>query len=1146
MKNFAFLMLSALAVTSTIVPYKANDTKVAPRVVYVDSENGNDNNDGSEGKPVQGLDGALKKSGDLEIHLLGSGKYSSTNAGSSSLFGDGHDNVTIIGEEGKYPTIAIGGVDGNAYIGTNLSLNKVKISNSKPRSRYTLYACGNDLTIGDDCLTDNKEFLKPDGFDTGIEYGLDFQIFAGCNGGSGSQAKKVGDVYVAGPPQTGKLESNGNTLTFLSGDFGKITLSSRVTDTGKNDNHFKPKLVFGGTAYASYIGAANDWFNYIDADITIKDEARVHRIVGGVAGYKYTASVSGKPYIYSGKTTINVEGGYVKNIIGGSMGRMSAYVRQEADTEINVSDGYIESLIGGSAAGNTYGNITVNVSGGTFGDFSKEPATKDIIFGVQGSNTDINHDAGFYCGGAGISSMIHTVWSDPSGNDLKSELFSDRDGCYKENDILDPSKQVMAIGNVYGSIKANITGGTFNCNIHGGGKGFDYSKYILEDAKKNLLFNVAQVAHGVDLTVSGCTVNGNIYGGGAGIPGPDKDDPNYSRIAMVAGTINLHIGNKEAAKNDGKLQTDYSTVIRGTVFGGGVNPKITSQSKVTPAIVLSIENTYIEYAKYATSDNQDEVEEIEGTKRISVHGGSENASVDGPVAIDIKGSYISDDIYLGSGQGSINGSINIDVLDSQIDGNLTLGSINGDINGDVTVLVEGLSVIQDINIGSDKGVINGKVEVTISSTSVSNNVNVGTEDDSFNNDIEVTINKGTTIGGTVNDNTGAADLDLKIEEGTQIEGQMLYVKSFVRAKGNYTNAKLEANLNKMPKDTTVTYQWFKIVGNTSEIVEGATNQCIEHLTSKDVGSYYCVASYTIGNVTENITSNTARFAEKSDVKAAQVGFDSTPYITFYADLSTDYNPSEKATVTIGEETFSVEGTSTEVLGYTTYKFVVRLAPYQMSSDVVLNIESEGLNSKYSVKQYCKEVYDSNNSSAELKNLVKALLNYGAAAQEYFDYAKYNLANSYLNEADKVLSTTSISESYKHQVIDDKSDDIKAYSATIEILTETTMRIYFVEKDGGSFDGYKAYVNGNPLSDSAIKEKDGRHYVEITGIHPQEFNDVYTVKLAKSETEYVSVEYSVLTYCYSKQNSTNESLRDFALSLFDYYMAVQTYQASLAE
>ncbi|MCQ2743139.1 MAG: hypothetical protein MJ239_07650 [Bacilli bacterium] len=1134
MNTFKFLLVSTLAATPFFGQNVIKRQNSVPGVFYIDAEKGNDSNDGSAESPYKTIEKALTNSGDLELHLLGNNEYVAVTS-ETNLFADGHDNVSIIGEEGVYPKFTITGPGSNknwGFIGTNLTLNKItyySVYKNAPDKdnpekdltlRYSLYACGNDLTFGDDCKVDNDSFAVSLGTDTGIEYARDFQIFAGTNGKGGTGKKDSSGQYISGPGIVGKLEKNDNTLTFLSGEFGKITLSNRVADTGTETNHFKPKVVVGGNAYVSYVGGANDWFNYIDSDITVTGNARVHRIVGGILGYIYTPSVGEKTYIYSGKSTINIEGGYVKNIIGGSMGRMSAFVKNEADTEINVSGGSVETLIGGSAAGNTYGNIAINVTSGTFGEISD-----DVKFGISDSRGDLydtTHDAGFFCGGSGMSSMIHTDSS------IANEIYSSLGGCYKENDILGKAGKVMAMGNVYGKINANITGGTFNCNIHGGGKGFDYST-IAPAGKENLLFNVAQVSKGVNLAVAGCTVNGNIYGGGAGIDGEPED--NYSRIALVAGTINLHIGNSTKALTPGSTNpADYATVIYGTVYGGGINPKVTALGSSTPVIAMNIENTYIK------NPNKEELPE---DQVIAIHGGSENASVDGSVSINIQGSAICNNIYLGSGSGDINGSINIDILDSNVDGDLTLGSVTGDINGDVTVVVEGLSVVEDINIGSDNGTITGKVDVTISSTSVNKDINVGSGDDAFNSDIEVTINKGTTVGGTVNDNTGEADLDLNISDDTEIAGEMVYIKSFVRAHGNYGGtARLLADHKNKPDDVTPVYHWYKVVGSEKQEFYSGTENYID-LTPEQTGSYCCEASYTKGSTTTNVMSNTARFIEKSEVKAAQVGFDSTPIFNLFVELSSDFDPSEEATVRIGNREVSVKGVAdTTSLGFKTYKFSLALAPYETAAEVELKIDSESVDDKYSVKQYCKEVLDSEQTSSELKDLVKALLNYGAAAQGYFDYASYNLANSFLDESDKALPT-SIGAEYNKLHIENESEDIKAYSATVEILTSTTMRIYFVAQPGGSIDGYKAYINGEEISSDKILEKNGRYYVEIEGIAAKDLNKEYTVKLEKGDS-YASVTYSVLTYCYSKQNSSNEALKKFALSLFGYYQAVESY------
>lgn len=1122
MRSAKFIIAAVLAATSSLVPHRANENAAAARVYYFDSARGNDNNDGSESAPFKTLKQLdfLPKGGDLELHLMGSGNYKVV-SGPSTMFADGFDNVSIIGEDGKFPKFSLGTTgspDTQGYIGANLFLDKITYTNYST-GRHMLYACGNDLTFGYNCKVDNDSFKKTDGYDTGIEYGKDFQVYAGCNGKVGEPKKNAQGEYVSGPSYTGKLEGNANTLTFLSGDFGKIILSNRTADTGSETNHYQPKLIMGGTSYASYIGASNDWFNYIDSTITIQGNARIHRIVGGVSGFIYTESVGEKAYIHSGKTTININGGYVKNVIGGSMGRSSAFVKHIGDTEINVSGGYVESLLGGSAAGNTYGNISVNVTGGTFGIIN------DVTFGVGSIvDDDTEHkDVGFFCGGAGMSSLIHT-----DVTNLDKELYGPLGCCYKDNDILDSSKKVMVMGNVYGKINANITGGTFNCNIHGGGKGFDHNS-IAPAGKKDLLFNVGQVTKGVTLTVSGCTVNGDVYGGGEGIAAPEgsteETKKNYSKIALVAGTIDLTIGNSTKALNKGEEASDYATVINGTVYGGGINPNINSLGSSAPVVVLKVQNTYI--------DNPN--------GNIALHGGSKSASVDGNLNVEIKGSYIADDVYLGSEQGNINGSIDIDVLDSKINGNLNLGSVNGDIHGDVTVLVEGLSVINDINVGSDTSVITGKVDVTISDTSVSRDINVSAKDDGDSKGIEVTINKGTTIGGTVNDNTHGTDLDLNISEDTKVEGEMIYVQSFIRAAGNYGGtARLIADHRNKPADKVATYTWYKVgTGDNpdTEVYKGSNN--FIDLTSEQVGSYYCVSKCE-GHT--EVKSNTARFVEQSDVKAAQVAFDSTPVFNLFVEVSSIFTDTSKAKIYVGDREFETTGVSGTYspMTYQTYKFSIALAPYEMASDVRIVIKSEGVDAKYSLKQYCREVLESEGTSEKMKNLVTALLNYGAASQEYFDFAKYSLANSYLDESAKVLSSSIGAEHNKLNIVN-SSEDIQAYSATVEILTSTTIRVYFTEKTKGAIEGYKAYIDGQEISADKLLYKNNRYYVEIEGISAADMNKAFTVKLAKDETNYVSVTYSVLTYAYSKQNSSNNALRNFALSLYDYYKAVEGYK-----
>ena len=57
---------------------------------------------------------------------------------------------------------------------------------------------------------------------------------------------------------------------------------------------------------------------------------------------------------------------------------------------------------------------------------------------------------------------------------------------------------------------------------------------------------------------------------------------------------------------------------------------------------------------------------------------------------------------------------------------------------------------------------------------------------------------------------------------------------------------------------------------------------------------------------------------------------------------------------------------------------------------------------YSPKTYATNMLNANTSSAKLKSLMVAMLNYGAAAQTYFSYKPYNLMNSSLSDSQRAM------------------------------------------------------------------------------------------------------------------------------------------------
>lgn len=90
-----------------------------------------------------------------------------------------------------------------------------------------------------------------------------------------------------------------------------------------------------------------------------------------------------------------------------------------------------------------------------------------------------------------------------------------------------------------------------------------------------------------------------------------------------------------------------------------------------------------------------------------------------------------------------------------------------------------------------------------------------------------------------------------------------------------------------------------------------------------------------------------------------------------------------------------------------YVFSCGISPKQMSDVISARIISNGIKGNiytYSVKQYVESVFNAADGvySEEEINAVKAMLNYGAAAQQYFEYNTDNPANSIMSEADRVM------------------------------------------------------------------------------------------------------------------------------------------------
>jgi hypothetical protein len=184
-----------------------------------------------------------------------------------------------------------------------------------------------------------------------------------------------------------------------------------------------------------------------------------------------------------------------------------------------------------------------------------------------------------------------------------------------------------------------------------------------------------------------------------------------------------------------------------------------------------------------------------------------------------------------------------------------------------------------------------------------------------------------------------------------------------------------------------------------------------------------------------------------------------------------------------------------------------------------------------VATYCNWII-ANYKGNELANLMKGMLNYGAAAQKLFNYNTDKLANAALSDEDKFLPEVDAS-AYAH-VNAGSEDGIKVTSMTLLLDSETTARVYFQLTGDKTIDEFTFVVNGKEVEPTY---KDGKYYVEIRNIGAHKLDQMHTVTCGG-----ITVKYAALSYVNQVMNfaQATPATVEMAKALFAYYLAAADY------
>lgn len=283
-------------------------------------------------------------------------------------------------------------------------------------------------------------------------------------------------------------------------------------------------------------------------------------------------------------------------------------------------------------------------------------------------------------------------------------------------------------------------------------------------------------------------------------------------------------------------------------------------------------------------------------------------------------------------------------------------------------------------------------------------------------------------------------------------------------------------------------------------------------------------------------------------------------VNFYMDLDDSVKHSETAkmifTVPNGSKTETQELFVKDVLdktatvdGKTYYQFKCKVSAKDMASDITAQIvdrNAKGTKYTYSVREYAKYILDNSyDYSLEIVNLVKAMLNYGSAAQEYFGVGD-TLANSDLDTDYDAVDWVSAGDIDKPYDFDKYNrylpEGVTFEGVTLSLKSETTLSLYFKSENEMTFDGCSNRKSGSEYN--ADVEKSGDYWVfRIRGISAAELDDrIDLVFWVPAIDDGGYVRYCPLIYCYNvlDRGEGTPQLQKVCKALYLYNRAASSY------
>ena len=266
-----------------------------------------------------------------------------------------------------------------------------------------------------------------------------------------------------------------------------------------------------------------------------------------------------------------------------------------------------------------------------------------------------------------------------------------------------------------------------------------------------------------------------------------------------------------------------------------------------------------------------------------------------------------------------------------------------------------------------------------------------------------------------------------------------------------------------------------------------------------------------------------------------------------ADPENDYikftvgdEPGETKVYLKDASTVSYKGTE-----YSVFKFEV---PAKMMTNVIIaTLYMNGRNtaSKWSsIRQYADYILANQDLYSKELPLVRAMLNYGAYAQIYFNYRTDELANKNLYNGDYSLDNADFTRPYDSSFTN-LPDGLSFSSVSLALESDTYLNLYFADNTNKKLT-FKLVI-GNKETVLTPASSNGNIKIVLKGIPAHRLNEDYKIKITVEgdSTEYY-LTYSPIMYAYNIISRAQDEIRtpelkDLMKALYLYNQAAKAYK-----